>query len=532
MKFCPHCRKPSMKEAGACPHCRKDLSGDPGKSGPPDRDHAQPSRGTSSARVGKYDDGSDLDGLSDEPIELADSWHPPPRPATSSSDDSDDPGSLIDDAPPRLASSDTASIRDEARDDSADGSAYGGLDGEGPDDEAEIELAAPGGPEQAPRPSEAERQSPAHSAFSRPIYGLAADVVSVEIAPEELAEIAGFGPAPSSLLDSVRYVFKVRSRSAELRAAVQKIAPSLEPARRELETELKRLGERAQVAGYDSAAIASLLDDAAAADARASDAQTSLASERRRHEARIEELDRELDAVRAEMTPPRQREARLSGQIAAKQEEQRQIDLRLQRIDIEIRNAEVLIARHEAPGAPSQGGNVADLSSKADELRGKLPGLRATRGELQAERQHLDAPVAELTREIERVRVVLEEFKIKRAAIAKARDEEDALHSSNRTSVSSQTAEASQAVHAKLAEVGRLVRIEPDPPAWARELFPEIDRKAARYTELRTTSERNTKAAESFDPRAVRKGYIVLAAAGGAILFGAIGLLTLIASLT
>lgn len=538
MKFCPHCRKPSINETGGCPHCGKDLSGAASPEAPPSASSAAPDRGpnpfgTPPPPPASYSDEPGYDGFDDAPIELetvaparAPARARPSRPSDVGFEAFDESAFIIEDHP-----SQPAPAHEPLPGPEPDQPSYGGLGGEdtGVDDGFELEAI---GDMASLLSEDLDGPEPANRTPTKELSGGKADEVEAEFDPDELAEVAQFGPPPSSLLDTVRYALKVRKRAAELRAEAGKLEPALEPARRELENDLKRLGERAQVAGYSSAKTSALLEEVAVADARASNAQVTLTTERQRHEARLEELDKELDQVRAEMNQPRQREARLAGQLAAKQEERRQIDLRVQRIDIEVRNAEALIARHEAPLDAAQGEVDADLARKANEQRARLPGLHAAREELMAQRQHLEAPIDELSRELERVRAVLMELKDQRTGIGKARDEEESLHMRNKDLAANQTAEASQAARAKLAEVGRLIRIEPASPAWAQELFPEIDRKAARYHELRLSNARLLKAAESFDPKTVRKGYVILAAAGGLIVAAGIALISVISVLT
>ncbi len=367
---------------------------------------------------------------------------------------------------------------------------------------------------------------------STPVARLTALEKPIELDPIELAEHAGFGPPPSSFVDTLRYVLKVRQRSAALRAEAEQLAPALEQARRELDEALVRLGERAQVAGYaTSEEILKLLQEVEAASNLAQSAKDALQAERARHQARVADLDKEHEAIRSEMAGPRQREAKLTGQLAEKQEEQRQLDLRIQRIDIEMRNVESRIARLEEPEDQTPEGTEDSLGN-IDQLRAKLPGLRAERERLNIERQHLEGPIEEISSELEKAKRVVAEIRRRRVDVAERREQEEVLHTKNLKQASSRTEEASQAAKVKLAEVGRAIRIDRNAPSWASELYPTIDQRSESVHRLRQQSEMAAQAAKSYDQAALKKGYIYLAASGGGLVLIVVLLLVLVSTLT
>ncbi len=396
--------------------------------------------------------------------------------------------------------------------------------GGGTDDLFEIEDIGGDTPGSESRPPSASVRGGALALIDR------ADEVE-EFDPDDLDRVSGYGPIPSSPIDVIKYTLRVRKRTAELISESERIGAGMSQARKELDDVLARLGERAQVAGYESDKVSKLLQEVASADAKASTAQEALAFERRRHQSKIAEFEKLLDALRAKMAQPRQREAKLAGQLGAKQEEARQLDMRIKRLEIEFRNAEELIARHESESTNPEATPDAELSRKAQALRSKLPTLRSQREELKALRSQMDGPLEELTNALEQIRAGLSELRQKRVSINKMRDEEDALHAQNNKRASSQTEEASQKAKSKLSEVGRSIRLEGSAPTWAEELFEEIDEKAEAVRGLLVESRMHKNAAKAFDPQTVKKGYIYMGAGVGLILMVLLLLLVVISSI-
>jgi chromosome segregation ATPase len=349
---------------------------------------------------------------------------------------------------------------------------------------------------------------------------------ALEFDPLEIEELAGYGPVPSSFLNTIKYVLKVRQRSAELRTDAENAVRDLEPAKHDLDETLAKLGERTQVAGYRSPQVQKLLGEVAKADQAAANAEVTLEAERLRHQQRIAEIDSDHEQIRTQMIQPRQVEAKLAGMLSAKKEEARQQELRIQRINIELRNAEALITSAENTSLQEEDQEkVADLQRQAQIHRAKLPQLQQEKSEVQTLRQHLAAPIEELTSEHARASAIVAELRTRRAAIAEAREMEEGLHRKNVQAASKQTQEANQAGKTKLAEVGMVVRLETEAPAWAQDLFPEIDLCAERYHKIRSNTARLLQAADAYDAVALRKGYIYLAVSGGGVILGMILLL-------
>jgi hypothetical protein len=349
----------------------------------------------------------------------------------------------------------------------------------------------------------------------------------IDFDPEELHEAARFGPVPSGFFGSASYALKVRKRTAELVAEAAKLEPAVARTRDELIEELSRLGERARVAGYKGPKeIEALLAAVEAADRNAENAEGAKSVEHRRHERQLAEIEERIEVARDNMEEPRRKEAQLAGELGNKEEERRQLEMRIKRLEISIRAAEDVIARKQAGSQPAEG----DAKAVEDASK-RLPALQAERQQLRTLNSHLDEPIADLRGRLERARDDMAELKAERAAATKARDDELALHEANTKGAASQSEQARQQLTLNLAEIGRAVRLDRNAPSWALEIYPPIDQCAQSYAKLWADRQRFLRAAESFDPSVVQRGYILLFGGAGVAVFLVIGLLVLVSNL-
>lgn len=480
MRYCPHCRKPTAKQEGDCPHCGEDLN--------------TKSSGAITGGSGAYEEMGGMALLEEEggaSLELDTGYMPTPSPSAV------DQFTPVPTPPP---------------------SGIG----------AEIDL---GGPMASPSTPPPASVSSVHGIPVLPSF--TQDDEPLDFDPEEIAEVAKFGPVPGGLVETIKYSFLVKSRVAELKDDASRLESSLEQARKDLKDELVRLGERARVAGFKSKLSDTLMAEVEAADRDAESAQDAIATERRRHRAAVEEIEEKLEALRKKMEGPRLRESKLAGELAAREESRRQLEQRLKRIEIEIRNSDGAIARaREASAAEEEGQDLAALEKLAQEAQEKLPKLQSQRQQFRAQNAQLDEPIEELRAAVETVRDQLRALKSERSALYEARDAEEVQHKKHTSGASNKSQEAQAVVHNKLAEIGRAVRLDRNAPAWALELFPGVDTKAGAFNRLNLDYQRSLQAAEAFDHASVKRGYLILGGGAGLILVGFIALLVLVALLT
>lgn len=473
MKYCPHCRKPSARTSGKCPHCGKDLELGPGAaakagaSGYESMSAAEPETG---------------------PLQL--DHHSRPAPAVAVEE--------VDDPYQRHM--------------------------ESLDDEPELELdtsrpLAKATPAPTPRPS----------GFGIPVIPSFTREEPPDYDPDELHEKARYGAPPSSLLGAVSYALAVRKRSAELLAEAARLEPGVARAREELIEEMARLGERARVAGYKGSTqdIAALLAAVEAADRTAENAEGAKSVEQRRHAQAMEEIEARIESVRERMEAPRLKEAQLAAELGAKEGERRQLEMRIKRLEIEIRAAEEVAARGQTSGAQQPAADPAALRAAS----AKLPGLQSELQALRARASHLDDPIAELRARVARAHEELGALKAERAAAAKAREDELALHQANTRGASTQSEQARQELKLYLAEIGRAVRMDRNAPSWAYELYPDIDERAHTYGALWNDRQLCLASANAFDRSTVQKGYVVMLGSAGLAFALVIGLLVLASNL-
>lgn len=379
-------------------------------------------------------------------------------------------------------------------------------------------------------PSVVPRPSSVPSVAGVPQIPSLAEEEPLDFEPEELEELAKYGSPPANIFASVSYAMRVRRRSSELKEKAKDFEPGLNHSKSELIEELARLGERARVGGYSSKMVTPLLAQVEAADRSAASAKDANASELKRHLTKMEELEARLEEVGRQIEKPRQQERSLSSQLAAQEEKRRHIEMRLKRAEIEIRNAEDLVARAHQPAG--EGANPKDHEKVVEETataQSSLPSLQDDRQKLRSENALLEDPITDLRETITKVRAEVDSFKKLRTELSSSRDEEEALHKSNKEGISSQSDQAQNKAKTTLAEIGRFIRYDRNAPGWAQELYPSIDQRAIGYLKLWEDHQRCVQAAEAFDHGAVKRGYIVMASGAG--LFG-LGFVALIAILS
>lgn len=355
------------------------------------------------------------------------------------------------------------------------------------------------------------------------------DEEPVEFEPEQLEELAKYGPVPGNLIETVKYALTVRKRSAELKTEALRVAEGLEASRGAVLDEMARLGERARVAGYRTKALEPLLAAVEEADRDAESAADAVAAERRRHRQSMQEIEDKLDELRQRMEQPRLQERQLSGKQAKLKETRRQLELQIKRVEIEIRNGEAAIAAADNP--PEDQDRTA-LEARADQVRVKLPEFQAKRQQLRSRTAQLDEPQAELEGKIEVVERQLKELRAERAALLDSREKEEARHQANTSGATDQSKQARELARNRLAEVGRALRLDRGAPGWAKELFSSLDSKVEAYQRVRREHQRFVQASEHYDQESVKRGYTVLAGGAGLLVIGLIALVSLLALLS
>jgi chromosome segregation ATPase len=402
----------------------------------------------------------------------------------------------------------------------------GGLDLE--DDGAALELDTDRLEPPEPEPAETSGR-----AFAPDIPDLGGEGEVLEFSAEDLEALARYGPPPTGPVATVQYALTTRRRSAELRAEASRICAGMEQAKVELVDVLAQLGERARVARYKGRGTAPLLAAVDAAVQDASSAQEAVGAELRRHEARLQEIDQQMDGLRSQMAAPEAQEAQLAGKLGQYQESRRQLEMRTKRIDIELRNAQQLMARHQAAaGDPAKQAEAAQLAPQAAAMQANLPALQAERSQLTTQNGQLNAPIQELTGHVQAVRQQLEGFKTQRVALLRQRQDEEELHQNNTRSASSHSQQAEDAMKDKLCTVGRVVRGDRNAPDWAQELFPMVDKRAESYGKLHHEHEKHQQAAMAYDQEAAKKGLITLAGGAGLALLALFLLIALASALS
>jgi len=341
MHYCRHCQKPTLSDTGPCPHCGEQLS--------------------------------------DTAEELA---------ANLASLDLDDGAGerRVDPATGEVLSAASSSTREVDLDLGGDAPIELGFDpataraGLGPTKRAlPPEDGPPAGKEESPRPRAA-----------------VSSAATAETGPDvsEVASIAGYGPEPSGFLQAVPYMLNVRKRRGILKAEIAKIEAEHGTTREDLDKDLLLVGNRK---------LDELEEDPGPYE-RELDAinKSRRLLDRFRSEREVEEqdmkgkesyVDEEITRLQVEADKFKSEQDVLNSEAEDAYAARKRIQLRLQRVEIEIRNI-----RGQIP-TPGKGEPPPDPSIVMP-LESKIAGLGEVKGHIKQEIETADEGIREINRKL------------------------------------------------------------------------------------------------------------------------------------
>ncbi len=366
---------------------------------------------------------------------------------------------------------------------------YGGGPGASPGLELEVVRAPRKRPPQAPRAAaRASGRPPAPRPSGAPPSPQRVD----PNAPSqfEVARVANYPSPPPNVLYAVPYAMSVFTRQRELRRELADATRLREAADQAAELSLVKLGEltlgctrvHTGLEGEVHAALGTMSDrDGMVASVARSD--EAFASARRGLEAR-------LAALRQEVNPLKDRETRLQTQVSMKQQDAARFTARIQRIDIELRNA-----------SPDQRGSLeAERAAREGDLRLANVPLQQLNQELAELRRQL----ADKTHEVAAL-----EDELQRGEQARERD---------RAQRAREVGHQDRATHVALRTLGDATRVR----GLANEVDPivagEVERLIQAYKDRCRIEEVQRRAVDSYDLKAYRQGAGILGAAAALIL--------------
>lgn len=371
---------------------------------------------------------------------------------------------------------------------------------EAPDEgkEAPIELGVPLALATAPGPS---ALAPAPQAgLGRPQAPRAP-----EVDPREVIALAGFGPAPRSLLAAAQYALRVRGRLAALTEQLERQRQLLADAERGQELQLSRMAEGVKASTTDAGAA--LRERLAEHDSRAAEREAELKKASSTYAADVGTIDEKiqrLETARAEQEAAAN-EARAEAERRA--EERQRAEARSKRVEIELRAAHEVARAAAGPDAkhapPENARIIRDLEAERDVRARELAVAKKASDEAAEAARGRDG-----------------KLRATRAQIAKLREDRGKLEKEASRQLEERSAGAGEAERARVEAHAKAARAL---LAASPEVFAADERSAAaeaqRLVDDRALSiDKLVRALSAYDVAGVRRGNAVLIAAAAAVL--------------
>ena len=348
--------------------------------------------------------------------------------------------------------------------------------------------------------------------------GVTPDASELEIAPEEIARVGGYGDAPTNPFAAVPYAWRVvlrrRTRQAHLKQAHQR----LDQAEAERDVALGALARSWQERLRRDGRFQAALETVDGADRRVEEESQALAGTNAQYRERAEELGTRRAELERERTASIEVESQRETVLAAREMEHQRATARLQRWQIVLRNAHQLEERVADP--TSELTLSADHVATRDEAKAALPGAQASAEEHE---RHVKAATNDVKEAREATAVVTHRLR-QLDGERRQLDGEFAQESRSRSTLVAEAQSTQRRAWADLArqllagDLGKEVS-----PAEANELL-EHDAIVRR---LATDAHRQLVALDSYDRAAVRRGFAVSGAAAAFV----VALLALLVSL-
>ncbi len=324
-------------------------------------------------------------------------------------------------------------------------------------------------------------------------------------APEEVAKVAGFGPAPRSFLGAPGYALAVRKRQAVLTAKVAGLNELLRKAEAERDGAEAQLGQAAVDYGLVTG------DEAEALKSKVAEAERSISGAKERKTQADEQYERDMQRlgaaiaqVAAELEPSEGRRAGLEAEVKEAEAAQGRIEARLKRLEIELRSIEQAEAKGGMDGQTALARKAAAEGQKIG-LEAEARAAAATLGRARAEANQLKVQLAPLTRKL--------------AALEKEREDLTREHEERVGAHSEHQKRASNWRRSRLAIIGRQVHaMSPRPKLLdAERLFGRIEQSRDRVVKAQRDVELHLAAMDAFDHEATDRAKYVLMGAGGVL---------------
>jgi hypothetical protein len=358
-------------------------------------------------------------------------------------------------------------------------------------------------------------------------------MVSTELAqPIDVGQLPPMPPAPPSdnIIGWVRYLYPVGRAWWARRAAQTKVRSALVGDQRQLDQVLGELGRAAREEKLELAALSEEMGHLAETEARKSKAETETADtndEKTREAERFANLEAAAnDAITEQEEVVRKADEALRAQVELRRGEQQD----LQRVDGEIKALERKAAQLEvraqklAPNDPQRAGSEFEARSS----RERALELEPERHQRTARVAELDAPVAELTKELADARLELSNRKRTLSATIADRTHAFAQLDAKLARLASDAQHASGEISRRFVTIGTLLNLNRVELPRFSPLYGRIDDLKSGLTEREALIARLDDERSAFDHGAIQKGLITVGATLGGLVIIAVVLILLL----
>lgn len=349
MHYCRHCQKPTATDRGPCPHCGKELSP------------------KAEALVEEL---ASLDLDTGSPAHAATQ---PLQPL----------GRQVDPATGEVMTGASSASREVD------------LSPEGPD--VPIELGFDPLAERAKKTSlpAPPQQAAGEDASSLPAPAPAATAQAASVpGTDEVARVSGYGSPPSSLLNSLKYMLHVRKRRSALKGEIADIEKQLAEANESLSKDLLDVGNRkVDEIDQDAGAYGHELESIHRARGLVEHFRSERAVETQDMKGKESYIDEEISRIQLDADRYKSEQDVLNSEAEDAYAARKRIQLRLQRVDIEIRNIKEQIPRPKKGEPPPDPAVVMPLESK-------IAGLQEVRRHIAEELHTADEGIKEINRKL------------------------------------------------------------------------------------------------------------------------------------
>jgi chromosome segregation ATPase len=328
-----------------------------------------------------------------------------------------------------------------------------------------------------------------------------------EVPPEEhIDRIAGFGDPPDSFFKTAGYMLHVRRRRGVLAAEIARIEEELREARSDLDADLLDIGKHKEKEAAGSGRFGRELDAIHAMQSRITAHRKEQDIEEQDRRGQEVYLDEEISRLEVEAEKYRNEEDIVAREAEDAYDSRKRVQLKLQRVEIEIRNIRQTMprsAKDEPPIAPEV------LEPYERQIAEREEAAR----EMKAELAEAEDRVKQINRKLAMARNAVSEQmgKIALANKKKAQILEQAR--SSEQGAQRALAQMQQDLEERYRDLAMSALEQEELPGSRREMAPVVTEKIAKVESIEEKLDLHRRALDSYSRSDFTKGHVLL---GGA----------------